>query len=85
MQENNIMDILNKMLALEKEMNKISPIKKTICIVGGISTIMFIGLLCYRLINTDFSFDSVLSILLAFFSIFISIFFYFKVDETSTN
>lgn len=28
MQENNIMDILNKMLALEKEMNKISPIKK---------------------------------------------------------
>ena len=33
----------------------------------------------------SFSFDSVLSTLLAFFSIFISIFFYFKADETSTN
>ena len=46
---------------------------------------MFVALLCYRLIKTDFSFDSILSILLAFFSIFISIFFYFKADETSTN
>lgn len=51
----------------------------------GIATIMFVALLCYRLIKTDFSFDSILSILLAFFSIFISIFFYFKADETSTN
>ena len=51
----------------------------------GIARIMFVALLCYRLIKTDFSFDSILSILLAFFSIFISIFFYFKADETSTN
>lgn len=69
------MDALSKMLELEKEKHKASPIKITICIVGGIGTVMFIGLLCYRLIKTDFSFDSILSTLLAFFSIFISIFF----------
>lgn len=84
-QENNIMDVLNKMLELEKEKHKTSPIKITVCVVGGIGTVMFIGLLCYRLVKTDFSFDSILSTLLAFFSIFISIFFYFKADETSTN
>ncbi len=84
-QENNIMDVLNKLLELEKEKHKTSLIKITVCVVGGIGTVMFIGLLCYRLVKTDFSFDSILSTLLAFFSIFISIFFYFKADETSTN
>ena len=83
--DTDVMDILNKMLELEKEKHKVSPINITICIVGGIGTVMLIGLLCYRLINTDFSLDSILSTLLAFFSIFISIFFYFKADETSTD
>ena len=83
--ENDLMDILSKMLELEKEKHRVSPIKITVCVVGGIGTVMFIGLLCYRLVKTDFSFDSILSTLLAFFSIFISIFFYFKADETSTN
>lgn len=83
--ETDVMDILSKMLELEKEKHKVSPIKITVCVVGGIGTVMFIGLLCYRLVKTDFSFDSILSTLLAFFSIFISIFFYFKADETSTN
>lgn len=78
-------EVLNKLLELEKEKHKISPMKVTICIVGGIGTVMFIGVLCYRLVKVDFSFDSILSTLLAFFSIFISIFFYFKADETSTN
>jgi len=85
LRDKNIIDVLNKLLELEKEKHKINPIKITICIVGGIGTVMFIGLLCYRLVKTDFSFDSILSTLLAFFSIFISIFFYFKADETSTN
>ncbi len=83
--ETDMMNILSKMLELEKEKNKVSPIKITVCVVGGIATIMFVGLLCYRLVKTDFSFDSILSTLLAFFSIFISIFFFFKADETSTN
>ena len=48
---------------------------------------MFILLLCYSAFKSGFSFslESILSTLLAFFSIFISIFFYFKADETSTN
>lgn len=83
--EPDVMDVLNKMLELEKEKHKVNPMRITVCVVGGIGAVMFIGLLCYRLIKTDFSFDSILSTLLAFFSIFISIFFYFKADETSTN
>ena len=84
-EETDMMAVLSKMHELEKERHKVGPIKVTVCIVGGIGTVMFIGLLCYRLVKTDFSFDSILSTLLAFFSIFISIFFYFKADETSTN
>lgn len=85
LKENNMMEVLNKMLELEKERHKISPVKKTVCWVGGIVAVMFVGLLCYRLVKTDLSFDSILSTLLAFFSIFISIFFYFKADDTSTT
>ena len=83
--ETDVMDVLEKMIELEKERHKVSAIRITICVVGGIGTLMMMGLLCYRLIKTDFSFESILSTLLAFFSIFISIFFYFKADETSTN
>ncbi len=74
-----------KILELEKEKRKTNPLKITICIVGGIGCIMFIAILCYSIVKSEFSLDSILSTLLAFFSIFISIFFYFKADETSTN
>lgn len=83
--ESDIIRLLSEMNKFNKEHNKLSLIKITVCVVGGIGSLMMMGLLCYRLINTDFSFDSILSLLLAFFSIFISIFFYFKADETSTN
>lgn len=83
--ENDIIRLLKEMNKFNKWHNKLSLIKITVCVVGGIGALMMMGLLCYRLINTDFSFDSILSLLLAFFSIFISIFFYFKADETSTN
>ena len=79
-------NVLDKMLELGKERHKVEPIKIIICIFGGISALCFIVILCYRiLIKTDISFESILSTMLAFFSIFISIFFYFKADETSTN
>ena len=80
-------EILDKLLELEKEKQKTSPVKITICIVGGFGSVMFILLLCYSAFKSGFSFslESILSTLLAFFSIFISIFFYFKADETSTN
>ncbi len=78
-------EILNKLVELEKEKKKNHPIKITICIVGGIGSVLFIALLCYSFIKNNFAQDTILSTLLAFFSIFISIFFYFKADETSTN
>lgn len=78
-------EILDKMLELEKKKEKASPIKMTICIVGGVGSVLFIAILCYSILKSDFSLDSILSTLLAFFSIFISIFFYFKADETSTR
>ena len=80
-------EILDKLLELEKEKQKTSPVKITICLVGGFGSVMFILLLCYSAFKSGFSFslESILSTLLAFFSIFISIFFYFKADETSTN
>lgn len=78
-------EILDKLLKLEKKQEKASSIKITICIVGGIGSVMFIAILCYSILKSNFSLESVLSILLAFFSIFISIFFYFKADETSTK
>lgn len=77
--------VLDKMLELEKEKHKWDPKKFVIYIVGAIITVMLFGVLCYRLIKTDMSFDSILSTMLAFFSIFISIFFYFKADETSSS
>lgn len=65
--ETDIMDVLEKMIELEKERHRVSAIRITICVVGGIGTLMMMGLLCYRLIKTDFSFESILSTLLAFF------------------
>lgn len=78
-------EILNKLLELENSKRKNDPIKITICIAGGVASVMFIGLICYSIIKNEFSLESILSMLLAFFSIFISIFFYFKADETSSK
>ena len=70
-------EILNKMLQLEKEKKKINPIKITICIVGGIGSIIFIAILCYSILKSNFSLDSILSTLLAFFFYFYINFFLF--------
>lgn len=79
------LEVLDKLLELEKRQEKKSPMKLTLCIVGGCGAIMLIGMLCFMVFKSDLSLDSILSTLLAFFSMFISIFFYFKADETSTN
>ena len=82
---NNINEIISKMIELEKEKHEANPIKILVCGVVGICVVMFAGLLCYRLLRADLSVESILSTLLAFFSIFLSIFFYFKADETSRD
>ena len=85
-QENtNYIEILDKVLEVERIKKRNNPVKITVCIVAGIVSVMLFGVLCYLVIKTGFSLDSIVSMLLAFFSIFISIFFYFKADETSTN
>ncbi len=79
-------DLLYELIKeIEKKKNKTNPIRIIVCVVGGITAVMIMGVLCYRLINTELSVESILSTLLAFFSIFISIFFYFKADEASTK
>lgn len=62
---NNYIEILNKLL--EAENKKKNPLKVTICVVGGLGSIMFIAMLCYSIMKSDFSLDSILSMLLAFF------------------
>lgn len=78
-------ELLDKMLELQASSKSPSFLKKTIYIVTSICVIMLVGLICCTLYKNNFSTESILSTFLAFFSIFISIFFYFKADETSTR
>lgn len=60
-------------------------VKIIISITLAVISIIFTLLICISIYRNGFSADSILSTLLAFFSIFISIFFYFKADETSSK
>ena len=78
-------EILDKLIKLREGENKPSFLKKTVYIVTGICIVLFVILICISLYLNSFTVESILSTFLAFFSIFISIFFYFKADETSTK
>lgn len=86
-QENdmNLNEILDKMILLKEGKQEISFLRKTIYIVVSICVVMFVGLMCICIYKNNFTIESILATMLAFFSIFISIFFYFKADETSTR
>jgi len=73
------------MLKLQAGKNEPSFLRKVVYLVSGISVLAFVGLICVTLYKNSFTTESILSTLLAFFSIFISIFFYFKADETSSK
>lgn len=60
-------------------------VKIIISVTIALVSIIFTVLICFSIYRTGFTVDSILSTLLAFFSIFISIFFYFKADETSSK
>lgn len=77
--------VLDKMLQLEKTKNKVSVYKVILFVFGCLSMLVLVIALCIIFYKNQFSFESLLSLLLAFFSIFISIFFYFKADETSNR
>lgn len=65
------------------------PIKEivqiTVTITIAIICVIFALLICISMYTKGLTVESILSMLLAFFSIFISIFFYFKADETSNK
>ena len=52
---------------------------------GSIATLLIIGLVCYLIAKNGFTVESLLSTILAIFSIVISILFYFKADSTSSH
>ncbi len=84
-EDTNLSELLDKLIRLQ-EGNRPTPFyKKVIYIVVSICCIMFVGLICISIYKNNFTTESILATLLAFFSIFISIFFYFKADETSTK
>ena len=85
MSTENISEILDKMLKLQEKEKKPSFFKKTICIVASICVVIFVIFICIIIYKNSFTAESILSTLLAFFSIFISVFFYFKADETSSK
>ena len=78
-------EILDKLLLLKEKEKDPSFLRKTIYVVSAISFLSFVILICFSIYKNNFTSESILSTLLAFFSIFISVFFYFKADETSTN
>lgn len=80
-----INELLDKMIKLQENSKEPTFFRKTVYIVTSICVIMFAGLTCCAVYKNNFSVEGILSIFLAFFSIFISIFFYFKADETSTK
>ena len=76
---------LDKMIQLENSKNKVNVYKVILLIAGCLAMLILLVALCIIFYKNQFSFESLLSLLLAFFSIFISIFFYFKADETSNR
>lgn len=77
--------VLDKMILLKKGKEEPSFLRKTVYVVSGICVVLFSITICISIYKNNFSTESILSTLLAFFSIFISIFFYFKADETSNK
>jgi len=79
-------DLLDKLLQLEKPTTTINKyIKIIICVAGGIIAIIFSILLCFLVYKNNFTVESILSVFLAFFSIFMAVLFYFKADEASSK
>ena len=76
---------LDKMIQLENSKNKVSVYKIILLITACIAGLFIVAALCFVFYKSSFSLESLLSLLLAFFSIFISVFFYFKTEETSNH
>lgn len=78
-------DTLDRLINLKENEKKQPFFKKFIYIVASLSILAFTLTMCFSIFRNNFTVESILSTLLAFFSIFISIIFYFKADETSSK
>lgn len=76
---------LEKMIELEKTKKRESIGKIILLAACSLSGLIILVTLCLIFYKNEFSMESLISLLLAFFSIFISIFFYFKAAETSNQ
>lgn len=65
---------LDKMIELENTKNKVNVYKVIFLIAGCLAMLILLVALCIIFYKNEFSFESLLSLMLAFFSIFISIF-----------
>lgn len=84
-EKENMSDILDKLLELRKSEHGDNWLQRAMCIFAGIAALVVISFLCVMMYKNNFSIESLLSLLLAFFSIFISVFFYFKASDTSND
>lgn len=73
------------MIQLESSKNKVSVYKVILLIAACVAGLIIVATLCFVFYKNKFSLESLISLLLAFFSIFIAIFFYFKAEETSNR
>lgn len=79
------LEIPKELLENLKHEEPVSFVKKCIIITGCIAALVVMIMLCIMLHKNNFSMESLISLLLAFFSIFMSVFFYFKADEASNR
>jgi hypothetical protein len=77
--------VLDKMLQLKDKEKKTSFYQISLCVFGVLAGLVVIVFLCIMIYKNNFSMENLLSLLLAFFSIFISVFFYFKASDTSNK
>lgn len=82
---NEINNTLDKMIQLENSKNRVNVYKIILLITACVAGLFIVAALCFVFYKSSFSLESLLSLLLAFFSIFISIFFYFKTEEASNH
>lgn len=79
-------EILDKQLELEKAKQKKTPAWKVIVFIFiGILTTGFFAFTCFMMYNQSFTMETLLAVLLSFFSIALSIMFYIQSEKSSSS
>lgn len=75
--------LFEKVMRIQNKAKSPGNLKKAIYIIGGFCAFFFVLLICISILKANFSAESILVTLLAFFTIFMSFVFYLKAVETS--